>query len=154
MTPRRAALLLVACCLATTSLFAQRTPEDAIRGVLDKQVVAWNRGDIDGFMEGYWKSEKLTFVTASGVSRGWENVIERYRRGYPDRKTMGTLTFSDIEITVLSRDAAVVLGHWQLQRDADRPEGHFTLIVRRFPEGWRVVHDHTTALAPPKQPSQ
>lgn len=150
----RVALILVACCMVTVSVFAQRGPEGAIREVLDKQVAAWNRGDIDGFMEGYWKSEKLTFVTASGISRGWENVIQRYRRGYPDRKAMGTLSFSDLEITVLSRDSAMVLGHWQLQRDADQPEGHFTLVLRKFAEGWRVVHDHTTALAAPKQPSQ
>lgn len=154
MKARGAALLLVICCVGTVSLFAQHSPQAAIRDVLDMQVAAWNRGDIDGFMEGYWKSDKLTFVTASGVSRGWENVIARYRRGYPDRKTMGTLAFSDLEITVLSRNAATVLGHWQLQRDTDRPEGHFTLVVRKFREGWRVVHDHTTALATHKQPSQ
>lgn len=154
MKARGAALLLAMCCIGTACLFAQLSREDAIRDVLDKQVTAWNHGDIDGFMEGYWKSEKLSFVTASGVTRGWQNVIERYRRGYPDRKTMGMLAFSDLEITLLSRDSAMVLGRWQLQRDADRPEGHFTLVLRRFPAGWRIVHDHTTALATPQKPSQ
>jgi ketosteroid isomerase-like protein len=151
--PRRTALVFVAWCLVSTSLLAQQGPEGAIRKVLDKQVKAWNRGDIEGFMEGYWKSDALTFVTASGVTRGWQNVIERYRRSYPDGKAMGALSFADLEIRVLSQDSAMVLGRWQLQREADRPEGHFTLILRKFPEGWRVVHDHTTSLAPPKQPA-
>ena len=150
----RCAVFLILALNLTVVVHAQQGPEAAICDVLEKQVTAWNRGDIDGFMEGYWKSEKLTFVTSSGVTRGWQNVIERYRRGYPDRKTMGTLSFTDLEVTLLSPDSAAVLGHWQLQREADGPEGHFTLIVRKFPEGWRVVHDHTTALTTPKPPSQ
>ena len=124
--------------------------ESAIRTVLDEQAAAWNRGDVEEFMKGYWKSEKLTFVSSSGVTRGWQGVLERYRRGYPDKKAMGTLTFSGLEITVLSRDAAVVLGHWQLEREGSRPEGFFTLILRKFPEGWRIIQEHTSALAAPK----
>lgn len=124
--------------------------ESAIRTVLDEQAAAWNRGDVEGFMKGYWKSEKLTFVSSSGVTRGWQGVLERYRRGYPDKKAMGTLTFSGLEITVLSRDAAVVLGRWQLEREGSQPEGFFTLILRKFPEGWRIIQDHTSALAAPK----
>jgi uncharacterized protein (TIGR02246 family) len=123
--------------------------EAAIRGVLDEQVAAWNRSDLEGFVAGYWKSEKLTFVTSRGVTRGWEGLLERYRRTYPDAKAMGRLSFNELEITVLSRDAAIVLGRWQLDRENDRPQGHFTLLMRRVDGAWRVAHDHTTSLATP-----
>ena len=124
--------------------------EAEIRAVLDEQAAAWNRGDIEGFMRGYWKSERTTFSGSSGTTRGWQGLLERYRRSYPDRKTMGRLTFAEIEITMLSRDAALVLGHWKLEREADQPGGVFTLIARRMPEGWRIIHDHTSSVAAPK----
>lgn len=124
-------------------------PADEVRAVLDAQVAAWNRGDIDGFMQGYWRSEKTEFVSASGVVRGWQGVRDRYRRNYPDKSAMGHLTFSGLEITVLSADAALVLGHWQLEREHDHPGGVFTLIFRRFPEGWKVIHDHTSVVVAP-----
>lgn len=123
--------------------------EREIRAVLEEQAAAWNRGDIEGFMKGYWKSERTVFAGANGVTHGWQNLLERYCRGYPDRKTMGKLTFSDLEITVLSRDAAVVLGRWQLEREAGPVGGVFTLVARKMPEGWRIVHDHTSTVAPP-----
>jgi uncharacterized protein (TIGR02246 family) len=126
-----------------------RSAEAAIRALLAAQAAAWNRGDVEGFLDGYWKSEKLTFVTSRGVTRGWRHVLERYKRSYPDAKAMGRLSFSELEISVLSTEAAVVLGRWQLEREADRPEGHFTLVLKRLPAGWRIVHDHTTALSPP-----
>lgn len=124
-------------------------PADEVRAVLDAQVAAWNRGDIDGFMQGYWRSEKTEFVSASGVVRGWQGVRDRYRRNYPDKSAMGHLTFSGLEITALSADAALVLGHWQLEREHDHPGGVFTLIFRRFPEGWKVIHDHTSVVVAP-----
>lgn len=121
--------------------------EAAIRQVLDAQAAAWNRGDVEAFMEGYWKSDATTFSSTSGVARGWQALLERYKRSYPDRKAMGRLTFSDLEITTLGPDAAFVLGRWQLERESDRPGGVYTLVLRRFPEGWRIVHDHTSAVA-------
>ena len=120
-----------------------------IRGLLDAQVAAWNRGDLQAFMESYWKSPQTAYVGSSGVMRGWEAVLDRYRRVYPDRRAMGTVKFSDVEITLLSPDSAFVLGRWQLEREQDRPGGVFTLIVRKFPEGWRIVLDHTSAVSPP-----
>lgn len=129
----------------------QARPESEIRQVLEEQAAAWNRGDIEGFMRGYWRSERLTFAGSSGITRRWKGVLERYRRDYPDRQAMGRLTFSALEITVLSPKAAFVLGHWQLEREADRPGGVFTLVMRRMPEGWRIVHDHTSSVPPPKQ---
>jgi len=115
-----------------------------IRAVMTKQTADWNRGDIDGFMLGYWNSEKLLFVGSSGVTRGWRPTLDRYKKSYDSRAKMGTLTFSNLEIDVISRDAAVVLGRWSLARQKDTPNGTFTLIFRKFREGWRIVHDHTS----------
>lgn len=122
-------------------------PEAEIRAVLEAQVEAWNRGDVDAFMQGYWKSDKTKFVGSNGVLRGWQAVLDRYRRQYPDRQAMGRLTFSDLEIALLAQDAALVLGHWQLEREHDRPGGVFTLVFRKFPEGWRIIHDHTSVVS-------
>jgi len=120
-----------------------------IQSVLRAQQDAWNRGDIDGFMNGYARSASTVFVSEDTIRRGWETVRERYRKKYSDRAKMGTLTFSDLEITLLSPDAALVLGRWSLKRANDQPHGRFTLIFERLPEGWRIVHDHTSAAPPP-----
>jgi ketosteroid isomerase-like protein len=116
-----------------------------IRFVLRAQQDAWNRGDIDGFMNGYARSASTVFISEDTVRRGWETVRARYREKYSNRAKMGVLTFSALEITLLSPDSAVVLGRWKLQRSKDRPHGRFTLIFKRLPEGWRIVHDHTAA---------
>ncbi len=123
-----------------------RGAETEVRAVLEKQVAAWNGGDVQGFMEGYWNSPRTTFAGANGVLRGWQKVLERYRRDYPDRSAMGTLRFSNLEITVLSPHAALVLGHWELERSNDRPGGVFTLVLRQLPQGWRIIHDHTSVV--------
>ncbi len=132
---------------------APQNPENAIaeiQSVLHAQQDAWNRGDIDEFMNGYAKSESTVFVSDDEVRRGWETVRDRYRQKYSDRTKMGTLGFSEIEITLLSPDAAVVFGRWVLKRAKDKPHGRFTLIFRQMPEGWRIVHDHTSAASSPK----
>ena len=121
-------------------------PQADIRAVLDAQVAAWNRGDVDTFMESYWKSDSTTFVGSSGIVRGWQAVLERYHKTYPDRQAMGTVAFSDLEITILSPTAALVVGHYQLQREHDKPGGVFTLVFRKFPEGWRIINDHTSVV--------
>ena len=131
-----------------TAAFAQSESQKAkiggdIRSVMERQAADWNRGDIDAFMQGYWNSDKLVFVS-SRVTRGWQPTLDNYKKSYPNKEAMGTLTFSDLEITVISADAAVVLGSWSLQRAADNPKGKFTLIFRKFKDGWRIVHDHTT----------
>jgi ketosteroid isomerase-like protein len=120
-----------------------------IQSVLSAQQDAWNRGDIDEFMNGYARSASTVFVSEDEVRRGWETVRDRYRIKYSDR-AMGTLSFSEIEATMLSPDAAVVLGLWRLKRANDEPHGRFTLIFKRLPEGWRIVHDHTSAAPPTK----
>jgi len=121
-----------------------------IQNVLRAQQDSWNRGDVDAFMNGYWRSDQTVFVSGDEVTRGWQKVLDRYKKKYSDRSKMGTLAFSDLEITPLSNDSAVVLGDWKLDRTNDQPHGRFTLIFRRFPEGWRIVHDHTSAAPQPR----
>lgn len=137
-------VILVAAVSAVAQSDSQKaTIANEIRSVMNKQAADWNRGDIPAFMEGYWKSDQLTFVSTR-VTKGWQQTLDNYKRSYPDKVAMGTLTFSDLEITVLSKDSALVLGSWSLKREKDNPGGKFTLIFRRFKEGWRIVHDHTT----------
>ena len=144
-------LTLLVICYILMAAFACSAPEQAsssvaeIQSVLTAQQDAWNRGDIDAFMNGYARSASTVFVSDDEVRRGWEPVRDRYRVKYSDRAKMGMLNFSEIEVTMLSPDAAVVLGRWRLKRANDEPHGRFTLIFKRLPEGWRIVHDHTSA---------
>ncbi len=118
-----------------------------IKHVLVSQVEAWNHGKLEEFMNGYWRSPDLTFYSGAAVTRGWEPTLERYRRRYQSGGAqMGHLEFQDLDIDLLSRRSAVVTGKWQLtMSDGKTPHGLFTLIFKRFPEGWRIVHDHTSA---------
>lgn len=118
--------------------------ESDILKVMDDQTAAWNRGDIDGFMLGYWYSEKLVFVSGDSVTRGWQPTLDRYKKNYNSKEKMGALKFSDVEINVVSKNVAVVLGSWSLTREKDNPKGKFTLIFRKFKDGWRIVHDHSS----------
>ena len=132
-----------------TALLAQSEEQRAqiktdILKVMTAQTEAWNRGDVNGFMEGYWNSEKLTFVSGDTVTKGWQPTLDRYKKNYNSREKMGTLTFSDVTVDVISKDTALVLGSWALARSTDNPKGKFTLIFRKFREGWRVTHDHTS----------
>ncbi len=130
-----------------SAAFAQSGDEKrktAIRNVMDVQAVAWNNGDIDGFMKGYWNSPDLTFVSGTNITRGWQQTLERYKKSYDSRAKMGVLTFSDLEVTLLGKDSAVVLGKWALKRETDDPHGLFTLTFRRFGNVWRIIMDHTS----------
>src|SRR4030095_15850616 len=119
--------------------------EAAIRAVLDAQAAAWNRGDVEAYMDGYDRSPRTEFVGGDSITRGWQEVLDRYKQKYDTREKMGTLTFSDLEINVLSADAALVLGRWRLKRANDEPHGTFTLLFRKTRAGWRIVHDHTSS---------
>lgn len=130
--------------VAAQSSSDRRKAESDILAVMDTQTAAWNRGDIEGFMRGYWNSENLVFVSGDNVTRGWQPTLDRYKKNYDSPAKMGALKFSDVEINVLSKDAAVVLGSWSLQREKDNPHGKFTLVFRKFKDGWRIVHDHTS----------
>lgn len=123
------------------------TAVTAIRAVLDAQVVAWNAGKLEEFMQGYWNSPELTFVSGGRKLMGYDATLERYRRTYQsDGKEMGKLTFGELEIMPLGNDVAFVRGQFQLvMSDARELGGRFTLVLRSFADGWKVVHDHTSA---------
>jgi ketosteroid isomerase-like protein len=121
----------------------------AIRTVLAAQVAEWNRGDIDAFMDGYWNSPDTEFVGSNGIVRGYQTVLARYHKQYPDRAAMGQLTFSELEVNLLGPNAALVVGHWQLKRQNDAPGGVFTLVFKKFPDGWVIINDHTSQTSTP-----
>jgi len=127
----------------------EAAPEDdkelaAVRAVIEAQQAAWNRGDIEGYMNGYAREETTTFVSGDAITRGWQTVLERYRKSYDTPAKMGTLTFSELELKPLSPFYVMAAGRWQLAREGDAPRGRFTLIFRRTSVGWRIVHDHTS----------
>ncbi len=120
--------------------------EAAIRGELDEQVGAWNHGDLKGYMNGYWHSPELTFFAGSRELAGWEAAYQRYRAAYLGKdKAMGRLEFSNVRVEVLCPDAALVRGGWQLtMKDRSQRRGLFTVVLKRFSEGWRIIHDHSS----------
>src|SRR6266567_411750 len=145
---RRIPLFVLAATVFGASAAATADPTAEICEILYAQQRAWNRGDIDGFMNEYARSRSTIFVSEDTVTRGWQTVRSRYKKKYSDREKIGTLTFSDLEITSLGPSAAIVIGRWQLKRKIDKPHGRFTLVFRHLTEGWRIVHDHTSAAAP------
>ena len=145
-----AAMFFAATNIPVPALAAEESKDQVVaqvRAALDSQQVAWNRGDIDAFTTTY--DRDAVFVSGDDITRGAHTILERYKKKYSDRAKMGTLTFADLEITALSENAAVVLGRWSLKRASDEPHGRFTLIFRKTPDGWRIVHDHTSS-APEK----
>lgn len=120
--------------------------EAAIRKVLQDQQEAWNRADVDVFLTGYWHSPELTFSGSSGITRGWDGLLARYKKNCPDRAAMGQLDFSGLDFRFLGPDAVLVLGQWHLKRETGDIGGVFSLVWQRFPEGWKIIHDHTSAV--------
>ena len=123
----------------------------AIESVLAEQAQAWNHGDIDGYMRGYWKSDSLIFTSGGNIRRGWQATLEKYKKSYNTKTKMGTLKFSNLEVTMLSSESAWILGRWELTREKDHPAGIFTLIMRKFSGGWKIIHDHTSSDPIPKK---
>ncbi len=121
------------------------TQERDIRELLQMQQDAWNAGDIETFMQGYLNSDSLRFVGSGGEVRGWQSTLERYHRAYPDREAIGTLSFDLREIRMLGRRHAMIFGAYTLERENDQPTGLFTLIAEYTEDGWRIIHDHTSA---------
>ncbi len=150
----RPAVVLAAAVVVSTQFACARSGESekgnaesaaSIRAVLDAQAAAWNRGDVEGYMDGYERAEGITFISGDTVTRGWQTVAERYRKTYDTPEKMGTLAFSELEIKLLSEFYANVTGRWQLTRAKDTPHGRFALIFRRTSVGWRIVQDTTTS---------
>ena len=116
----------------------------ATEEILNKQVLSWNKGDLNGFMEGYWKSDSLQFIGKNGVTYGYEKTLENYRQAYPNAEAMGKLSYDILSVKTLHSDLAYVTGKWKLDRSAGNLDGYFTLLLRRMPEGWRIISDHSS----------
>ncbi len=119
-------------------------PTDRIRAVISNQEKAWNSGDIDAYMQGYWKSDKLRFVSNGKYNYGWDSILSSYKRSYPTQERMGKLSFNVREIKMLSNYAALVVGRWTLERAKDKPSGVFTLLIERIDDKWVITHDHSS----------
>lgn len=128
----------------STSLVSNESQEAAIKKVLMDQQQAWSNGDIDAFMEGYWKSEDLTFIGRSGINKGWQTTKDNYIKGYPDKAAMGKLEFEVLELVRLSDDLYRMVGTYTLVRENDKPSGIFTLLWRKIDDEWVIIYDHTT----------
>lgn len=134
-------------CLSLSIQAQSAKAEGAIRKVLDDQVAAWNAGKLEEFMVGYWKSPDLTFVSGGRKLNGWDATLDRYRKTYQaDGKEMGKLAFLDLDVQQLGPAAAFVRGQFQLKlSDGKELGGRFTLVFRKFKDGWKVIHDHTSS---------
>jgi ketosteroid isomerase-like protein len=130
--------------LSIFNLYAQRSQSDLILKLLEDQRQAWNRGDINEYMQGYNQSDSLLFVGKSGPQYGWNNTLKNYKKSYPDQAAMGYLSFDIKEIKMIAADHAFVLGSWHLKRQKDEPKGYFTLIVKKIKGEWKVIADHSS----------
>lgn len=131
----------------STTIFGQKTDKDfaKIESILMAQQTAWNKGNIPEFMKFYKKTDDLIFSGASGITKGWQATLDRYIKSYPDKATMGELTFEVKHLEKLSRKTAMMIGSWNLQRASDKPGGHFMLIWKKKRGKWRIVADHTSS---------
>ena len=144
----RTVLLLIVITLSlscsTTKKMSNDAAETEIKSVMKMQEKAWSDGDVHQFMEGYWKSENLSFVGKSGVNKGWQTTLDNYIKGYPTKDAMGTLTFDILEMNRISNDAYHMIGRYTLVRKQDKPTGLFTLIWKYINGKWLIVSDHTS----------
>ncbi len=136
-------ILFVFTLLAVQS-FAQSKNESAIRNILATQTAAWNRGDINSFMKGYWENDSLMFIGKSGVTYGYVNTLNNYKKGYPDAAAMGELQFTLIQVKKLSKNYYHVTGKWFLKRTIGDVGGHYTLLFRKINGQWVIVSDHSS----------
>lgn len=142
-------LLLTVGLLFSFNLTAQEHKDvKAVKKVLEIQRQAWNKGDIDAFMEYYWKSENLQFLGSKGLTKGWKNTLERYKKSYPDKAAMGELLFDIISVDRRSRKVISMVGKFTLKRENDEPSGYFLLIFQKIKGKWLIVADHTSATSP------
>ena len=138
-------ILVIALFLASFSAFAQNAKDkQAILNLLEKQRTDWNKGDVESFMQGYEKSDSLLFVGKSGPTYGWQKTLDNYKKGYPDKSSMGFLVFGIKKVDFLNPDLAFVLGSWNVKREKDELKGYFTLLIKKIKGEWKVVADHSS----------
>ncbi len=137
-------ILSIAVLFVLAGAKAQSKDETAVRDVLETQRLAWNEGNVEKFMEGYWKSDSLMFIGKSGVTYGWQKTLENYKKGYPDTAAMGKLIFNILEVKRLSVMYFFVVGKWHLTRSIGDVEGHFTLLFKKVKNKWVIVADHSS----------
>lgn len=135
------ATLVTLVLIISTAAFGQ---EDEIRKVLSDQTECWNKGDIECFMQGYWKSDDLIFVGANGPKYGWQVTLNNYKKSYPSNSAMGTLTFDLLKFIPLGKKNYLVVGKWSLQRQSDNPNGHFSLVFEKINGEWKIIADHSS----------
>ena len=130
--------------LVSVQLFAQSKDESAIRKLLAEQTDSWNRGDVVNFMNGYWENDSLMFIGKSGVTYGWANTLNNYKKGYPDTTAMGKLSFNILSVKTLSKKYYLVVGKWHLKRSIGDLSGHYTLLFEKINDNWVIIADHSS----------
>lgn len=140
----RILLLILICILCSSTGFTQDKNARAILKLLDTQTAAWNKGDLQGFMKGYWENDSLRFIGKSGITYGWSNTLANYKRGYPDTAAMGKLQFTILVVKKLSPRYYEVVGKWYLKRSIGDASGHYTLLLRKIKGNWVIVSDHSS----------
>lgn len=137
-------LTLLILIVALNASAQKANDKQAILNLLEKQRTDWNKGDVEAFMQGYWKSDSLLFVGKSGPTYGWQKTLDNYKKGYPDKATMGFLTFGIKKVDLLTKDTAFVLGSWNVKQEKNELKGYFTLLLRKIDGAWKVVVDHSS----------
>lgn len=130
--------------LLTLAARSQKSDEQIIRDILGQQTLAWNSGDLDKFLVGYWPNDSLMYIGKKGITYGYEQTLKQYRQSYPDTATMGKLSFDILHVNRISTDAFFVAGKWSLKRTAGDLSGHFTLVFRKLKNKWLIVSDHSS----------
>ena len=131
-------------CFLSQEFTAQNAAGRSIRDIMAAQELAWNRGDLEAFMEGYWRSDSLRFIGSSGLTYGWQQTLDNYKKGYPDTDAMGQLKFTILSVEQLSKRSAYVIGKWRLARKAGDLSGHYTLLWKKIKGKWVIVADHSS----------
>ncbi len=137
-------VIVAAALLFQQSLYAQHKDEQQIRQILADQTTEWNKGNLEAFMKGYWKSDSLLFVGKTGPRYGFQTTLDNYHKGYPDTAAMGKLSFNILQVKQLSPDYYFVLGKWMLKRSIGDLSGHYTLLFRKIAGQWKIVADHSS----------
>lgn len=140
----RTILLITIILMLSINIFAQNNERTEILKVLENQRLAWNTGNLEQYMMGYWKSDSLLFVGKRGPQYGWQKTFDNYKKSYPDKSAMGKLTFNILKVELYTFDYAFVLGEWILDREKDQPRGFFTLQMKKINGEWKVIADHSS----------